>query len=326
MFLSTHLAQYALYAAFPQLTALTLFLPIYLVGFPLFLLTNWLFTKINRSAVDNHATIDHATDNHAAVDHAAANHAALDHAAVHCADSRSCRKALPLGRFLLLFPVCFFAMYSGNLLGLLLQGIMRIAIPFSLPLPATAALAVEDLPSQAFFLVIAAPLMEEFLFRRTVIERLLPYGEKAALITSALLFGLFHGSINQICYAFTLGLVFGYVYLKTRRLRYTVILHMTINGLSSLLLPALLNLVTRSMQGASIYSAQMDSVLATPGVIAILVYLILLLVLSLFGAVLFAFGFRERELSGDSVKLRAALSSAGMLVFLIVSVLWASLT
>jgi len=63
--------------------------------------------------------------------------------------------------------------------------------------------------------------MEEFVFRRCVINHLKPYGEKAALITSAFLFALFHGSINQIFYAFGLGLVFGYLYLsgKTDRAR-----------------------------------------------------------------------------------------------------------
>ena len=79
------------------------------------------------------------------------------------------------------------------------------------------------------FLVILAPLIEEFIFRKTLIDRMRPYGEKLAVVTSAMMFGLFHGNLSQMFYAFSLGLVFGYVYLRTGKLRYTVGLHMLIN-------------------------------------------------------------------------------------------------
>ena len=77
--------------------------------------------------------------------------------------------------------------------------------------------------------MILAPLAEETVFRRFFIDRARPYGEKLAVVTSALAFGLFHGNFAQFFYAFGLGLVFGYVYVRTGRLRCSVLLHMFIN-------------------------------------------------------------------------------------------------
>lgn len=79
------------------------------------------------------------------------------------------------------------------------------------------------------FFVILAPLVEEFLFRKQLIDKLRVYGEKRAIVFSALAFALFHTNLFQFFYAFGLGLVFGYMYMRTSRLRYTIFLHMIIN-------------------------------------------------------------------------------------------------
>ncbi|MGI6167852.1 MAG: CPBP family intramembrane glutamic endopeptidase [Eubacteriales bacterium] len=77
--------------------------------------------------------------------------------------------------------------------------------------------------------VLLAPVFEEVIFRKIIIDRTRAYGEKTAIFLSALMFALFHGNLYQYFYAFGLGLVFGYVYLKTGRVIYTILLHMTIN-------------------------------------------------------------------------------------------------
>ncbi|HOA85408.1 MAG: CPBP family intramembrane metalloprotease [Clostridiales bacterium] len=77
--------------------------------------------------------------------------------------------------------------------------------------------------------VLLAPVFEELIFRKIIIDRTRAYGEKTAILLSALIFALFHGNLYQYFYAFGIGLVFGYVYLKTGRVIYTILLHMTIN-------------------------------------------------------------------------------------------------
>lgn len=84
---------------------------------------------------------------------------------------------------------------------------------------------------------VAAPVCEEIMFRRLILDRLRPYGDAFAVLASALAFGLMHGNLSQFLYAFTLGCVFGYVALRTGRIWYTILLHALINSISALLLP-----------------------------------------------------------------------------------------
>lgn len=232
------------------------------------------------------------------------------------------RHTLPLRRFLLLIPACFFVMYAGNLLGLLLQGALRTLIPARwnpLRVEATGETAYPII--QALLVAVVAPVVEEFVFRRCVMDRLLPHGERAALIGAALLFGLFHTGIAQVCYAFLLGLVFGYVYLKTGKLRYSIALHILINTMSSILLPLLLTLATRSMTGMDLQTLDLLDVIARPGVLLLMLYLALILILALFGAVVFFFGLRERALSREGVQPKTAFSAWGILLFVTISLL-----
>ncbi|WP_240288950.1 CPBP family intramembrane glutamic endopeptidase [Lawsonibacter sp. OA9] len=82
-------------------------------------------------------------------------------------------------------------------------------------------------------MVLCAPVYEEFIFRKLLIDRTAVYGEGVAVLISGLMFGLFHGNLNQFAYAFLLGIFFAFIYVKTGRIRYTVILHMLINFLGS---------------------------------------------------------------------------------------------
>ena len=67
--------------------------------------------------------------------------------------------------------------------------------------------------------VLIAPTAEELLFRKLLTERIVKYGELAAVLASGLFFGLFHGNLNQFSYAFLLGLFLGFIYVKTGKLR-----------------------------------------------------------------------------------------------------------
>lgn len=86
---------------------------------------------------------------------------------------------------------------------------------------------------------VIAPLAEELLFRRLLLDRLRPYGDRFAILTSALCFGLFHGNLNQYFYAFATGAVLAYVMLRTGCLWQTILLHVLVNGASVILVPLL---------------------------------------------------------------------------------------
>lgn len=86
------------------------------------------------------------------------------------------------------------------------------------------------------------PVVEELFFRKLMIDRLHNYGETTVIVFTSLCFGLFHGNLTQFLYATTVGLFLGYVYCKTGKVLYTMIMHILLNTFSSsimLLIPFL---------------------------------------------------------------------------------------
>ena len=82
--------------------------------------------------------------------------------------------------------------------------------------------------------VLWAPVFEEYLFRKLLLDRVAPYGQRIAVLFSALLFGMAHQNGMQFYLAFGIGLLFAVIYLKTGRLRYTIALHCLINLFATL--------------------------------------------------------------------------------------------
>ena len=69
----------------------------------------------------------------------------------------------------------------------------------------------------AFFVVLIAPIGEEFVFRKLLIDRTGKYGCFISALMSGLVFGLMHANLYQFFYATLLGFVLGYLYYNGRR-------------------------------------------------------------------------------------------------------------
>ncbi len=82
----------------------------------------------------------------------------------------------------------------------------------------------------ALYMVIIAPITEELHCRGFVMNILSPVNTKFALIASSLLFGIMHGNFNQIFNGFILGLLLGYIAMKSGSLKYSIIAHMVANA------------------------------------------------------------------------------------------------
>lgn len=124
------------------------------------------------------------------------------------------------------FAVSIPIMYVGNFIGI---GLALLLTAGKAENRVSDIVASGDLWETILFVVIIAPIMEEWLFRKQILGRLRVYGEKRAIVFSALVFALFHMNIFQFFYAFGLGLVFGYMYVRTSKLRYSILLHMLVN-------------------------------------------------------------------------------------------------
>lgn len=132
------------------------------------------------------------------------------------------------------FAISYALMYLSNLAGQFFTNIIGI-IKGSPVDDAIADLVPELNPLTAFFvMVLLAPALEEWIFRKLLVDRTIRYGEGTAIFLSGLMFGLFHGNLNQFVYTFLIGAFWAFIYVKTGRLRYTIYLHMALNFMGSI--------------------------------------------------------------------------------------------
>lgn len=168
------------------------------------------------------------------------------------------------GKFVLGFFMCWGVLILGMILG---TGITWATTkPFGVNMADTNALGNLMANSKPFLRIltvgICAPVFEELIFRKFLIDRVVKYGEWVAIITSALMFGLFHGNFSQFFYATLLGGIFAYVYIRTGKVWITIIYHMIINLSTSVITVSLLGLV--DMDAVNRYAEISQQVLANP--------------------------------------------------------------
>ena len=83
--------------------------------------------------------------------------------------------------------------------------------------------------------VIIAPVMEELVFRKYLVDRLVPYGQKTAVVLSGLFFWSFSWKLLPVFLRGHSWRVFAWMYSTTGRIRYNIVMHMLINLLGGVL-------------------------------------------------------------------------------------------
>ena len=91
---------------------------------------------------------------------------------------------------------------------------------------------VSDIFMSYLTIALIPALAEEFAFRGIVMRMLRKYSDALALIVSSAIFGLMHGNMIQIPFAFCGGLIFGFIALKTNSLLPGIIVHFLNNATS----------------------------------------------------------------------------------------------
>ncbi|WP_081887310.1 CPBP family intramembrane glutamic endopeptidase [Bifidobacterium callitrichos] len=120
-----------------------------------------------------------------------------------------------------------------------IQGVVTLvqlgfsAIGLSLPSPTSESITESAVTvSMWLYIGLIGPIFEEVLFRGVLLKELKPFGRNFAIVTSALLFGLFHGDVVQGAFAFLMGLLLGFVAMEYS-LVWSIALHIFNNAILS---------------------------------------------------------------------------------------------
>lgn len=133
------------------------------------------------------------------------------------------------GQYALSAIICIGLAYAANIVGVIMTSLIGLFIEDQVDNPINSVMNSLSPWSVLFFTVLCAPIMEEFVFRKLLVERTVSYGQGVAVVVSGLMFGLFHGNLNQFAYASVIGAFLAYLYVKTGKLRITISLHMLFN-------------------------------------------------------------------------------------------------
>ena len=207
-------------------------------------------------------------------------------------------------KFPLVFSMCYSLGIISNIIGLVL------VVIFTLLTRRQTENAMANLTSSAnlvlliVYVVIMAPVMEELVFRKVLVNKLYPYGQGVAIVLSGLMFGLFHGNMNQFIFAFPLGMCFAYVYVRTGKIHITILLHMVTNAMGTFAVYGIARAIDMDeymsvmMSGSS---AQMNAFMAkyAGAFLAVFLFVLLVGVLVILGIVLWIVNLCKRRIFLD---------------------------
>lgn len=234
-----------------------------------------------------------------------------------------------IGMFLSLMAMSFPLADIGNFIGSILSDLFSNGKAQNSIDELTQSL---DPVSLLLFTVIIAPIFEEWLFRRLLIDHTQQYGEKTAILLSAFAFGMFHGNLFQFFYAFGFGLLLAYAYVRTGKLRYTIAMHMTFNFFGGFLPQMTFLAMSKSTANAvnsDIVGGMKKAFAAGHGgeVTPFLIYLIFDIVMFIVGIVVAILErkklvfYRAPEELPRGTRVKTVLGNPGIVVFIVLCVL-----
>ena len=226
-----------------------------------------------------------------------------------------------LKAFICSMPTAFF----GNLLGKYLSALLSSG---------KAENHISDIvgsmnPFVIFMTVVLAPVFEELIFRKFIMDRISQYGEFAAILFSSLCFAVFHMNLYQFFYTFGFGVVLGYLYVRTGRILFAIITHSLFNLNGSVISVWAVGQLDKDKYKTFIEGGGRDHKLLEeilPGLAVYFSYLIVYIGLVAAGIVIIinvinskpAFEKREKELPKGTTAA-VMLCNPGMIAFLVVS-------
>jgi len=232
---------------------------------------------------------------------------------------------MKVSEFLVTFLVAEALMLVGNIIGNTLNSFIG-AITGYMPENSVDEILKAPIWLIILVVVIIGPIVEELIFRKLLMDKLGIYGDRIAIVVSAIAFGIFHGNFYQLFYATLLGFVLAYMYSKSGNILYPTLMHMLLNFCGSIIpilimpyMDKLTEIMESTQEGAALNSVEYFTALSVVGTYAFIQYGI-----AIAGAIIL-FKFRQRIFVSDRCdvyipKNRIAavtLGNVGVILFLV---------
>ena len=214
--------------------------------------------------------------------------------------------------FLLYLSVTFTLMWLGNIIGLGITTVIGGIFHTDISNPVQNLINSSDIWLNLILISIIGPIFEEIFFRKLLVDRTIKYGARVSIILSAVIFGFFHGNLSQFFYAFLLGGFFAYVYIKTGKIIYTIILHIIVNLMGSVV----------SLFVAESAQALLSNTFTATNLAIVLIYLAVILLAFLVGIIGLT-RYKKAKFNGSKTQIslknpiKTMLLNPGMVCFIL---------
>ena len=132
------------------------------------------------------------------------------------------RKAA-VGLTMLCVPLMIFSTLAINFISTIIQEMLGITFTTGVEDP--KIMGAEGIFIAVLSIAVLPAILEEVVVRGIIMQPLRRFGDKFAIVASALIFGIMHGNMVQIPYTIVAGLFMGYLAIATGSLWPSIILH-----------------------------------------------------------------------------------------------------
>ncbi len=236
------------------------------------------------------------------------------------------KHSMSAGDILKAFCMCYAVLIASNIIGTMITTSIGVLKGSPIINPIEEIVTQMSMPVMIVFTVICAPIFEELFFRKFLIDRVVRYGEVSAALLSGFMFGLFHGNLSQFPYAFTIGIFFGILYIRTGKVLYPIILHAMVNFFGSVVSVIVINNFSVDLLNALSVADITIAELLTPenmmSMAALLLFELLIFILVIIGIILWIFNWKKinfytRELDVPrGSRLKTVLANPGMVAYM----------
>ncbi len=219
------------------------------------------------------------------------------------------RHDLGFFELIMYIAISFGIVFCANLTGLGVVQVIQKISGYTLKNPTDALLKDQNAMLLVVMVALIGPILEEIVFRKLLIDAIGRYNAGVAVIISGVVFGIIHSNISQFFYTFAFGLFLGFIYLKTGRLLYTIIMHVSVNLFFGTM-STILKRFTETELGTMIFG----------------LYGLALITIAITGIVLFFVNLKKFKLNNDRDMIKKAnaykiaFSNVGIIIFIVLGI------